>query len=322
MARRGKTPTKFWLSTLDETVTFAHLVHMTKLRWRIERDYLELKQEIGLGHFEGRVGEASTITRHSASPLTDPGRRKGRFSPLGSALRLDYRNACRSRKLPPEGRCPPALSVTCRIRLRRCGVNSTRALSRHFCAVHAEISRRQPSRQNATARDAVGLTHRPCVRLPCSPTRFSNMVMTFLGMAPAGSFAPSRSNSSSFASNQRTAAWKWAPSINHSLERAKQQNSKLLTAAKTHERAGLIKASKPLLKPRGFGNQGLCKLSFRDRYGRRCVGNVQPGRVNGRAGLVLDGPDQEINCSVLNLIGLQVVRVGHGIGDQFQPGLV
>ncbi len=49
-----KAPTKFWLSTLDKTVTFAHLVHMTKLRWRIERDYLELKQEIGLGHFEGR----------------------------------------------------------------------------------------------------------------------------------------------------------------------------------------------------------------------------------------------------------------------------
>ena len=49
-----KAPTKFWLSTLDGTVTFTHLVHMTKLRWRIERDYLELKQETGLGHFEGR----------------------------------------------------------------------------------------------------------------------------------------------------------------------------------------------------------------------------------------------------------------------------
>src|SRR5262245_35830251 len=31
-----------------------HLVRTAKLRWRIERDYLELKQEIGLGHFEGR----------------------------------------------------------------------------------------------------------------------------------------------------------------------------------------------------------------------------------------------------------------------------
>jgi SRSO17 transposase len=47
-------PTKFWLSTLGENVTFAHLVRMAKLRWRIERDYLELKQEIGLDHFEGR----------------------------------------------------------------------------------------------------------------------------------------------------------------------------------------------------------------------------------------------------------------------------
>jgi len=48
------TPTKFWLSTLGRNVTFAHLVRTAKLRWRIERDYLELKQEIGLGHFEGR----------------------------------------------------------------------------------------------------------------------------------------------------------------------------------------------------------------------------------------------------------------------------
>lgn len=49
-----KEPAKFWLSTLHEAVTFAHLVHTAKLRWRIERDYLELKREIGLGHFEGR----------------------------------------------------------------------------------------------------------------------------------------------------------------------------------------------------------------------------------------------------------------------------
>jgi len=47
-------PTKFWLSTLGRNVLFARLVHTAKLRWRIERDYLELKQEIGLGHFEGR----------------------------------------------------------------------------------------------------------------------------------------------------------------------------------------------------------------------------------------------------------------------------
>jgi SRSO17 transposase len=47
-------PTKYWLSTLSEDITFARLVDLTKLRWRIERDYQDLKQEVGLGHFEGR----------------------------------------------------------------------------------------------------------------------------------------------------------------------------------------------------------------------------------------------------------------------------
>ena len=47
-------PTKYWLSTLDQDVTFERLVDLAKLRWRIERDYLELKQELGLGHYEGR----------------------------------------------------------------------------------------------------------------------------------------------------------------------------------------------------------------------------------------------------------------------------
>jgi SRSO17 transposase len=47
-------PSKYWLSTLPEDITFRKLVDLTKLRWRIERDYQELKQEVGLGHFEGR----------------------------------------------------------------------------------------------------------------------------------------------------------------------------------------------------------------------------------------------------------------------------
>jgi hypothetical protein len=36
------------------TAAFRQLVDTAKLRWRIERDYHELKQEVGLGHFEGR----------------------------------------------------------------------------------------------------------------------------------------------------------------------------------------------------------------------------------------------------------------------------
>src|ERR1700687_5687612 len=47
-------PGKYWLSTLPETIPLRALVDLAKLRWRIERDYQDLKQEIGLGHYEGR----------------------------------------------------------------------------------------------------------------------------------------------------------------------------------------------------------------------------------------------------------------------------
>jgi SRSO17 transposase len=49
-----KQPAKYWLSTLPADLSFEQLVDTAKLRWRIERDYQELKQEVGLGHFEGR----------------------------------------------------------------------------------------------------------------------------------------------------------------------------------------------------------------------------------------------------------------------------
>jgi SRSO17 transposase len=52
--RDEKAPTKYWLSNLPEDIPFNKLVDIAKLRWRIERDYQELKQEVGLGHYEGR----------------------------------------------------------------------------------------------------------------------------------------------------------------------------------------------------------------------------------------------------------------------------
>jgi SRSO17 transposase len=47
-------PTKYWLSTLPPATALRDLVHAAKARWLIERDYQEPKQEIGLGHYEGR----------------------------------------------------------------------------------------------------------------------------------------------------------------------------------------------------------------------------------------------------------------------------
>jgi SRSO17 transposase len=52
---KGETkPAEYWLSTLPEDLSFERLVDTAKLRWRIERDYQELKPEVGRGHFEGR----------------------------------------------------------------------------------------------------------------------------------------------------------------------------------------------------------------------------------------------------------------------------
>jgi SRSO17 transposase len=47
-------PTKYWLANVDKKISFRGLVDIAKMRWRIERDYQDLKQEIGLDHYEGR----------------------------------------------------------------------------------------------------------------------------------------------------------------------------------------------------------------------------------------------------------------------------
>ncbi len=52
--RRKQGPTTYYLSNLPATVSRRRLVYLAKIRWRIERDYQELKSELGLDHFEGR----------------------------------------------------------------------------------------------------------------------------------------------------------------------------------------------------------------------------------------------------------------------------
>ena len=47
-------PAKYFLCTAPQQATLEQMVFVTKMRWRIERDYQDLKQEFGLGHYEGR----------------------------------------------------------------------------------------------------------------------------------------------------------------------------------------------------------------------------------------------------------------------------
>jgi SRSO17 transposase len=47
-------PVHYWLSTLPASTKLRTLARTAMTRWRIERDYQELKQEFGLSHYEGR----------------------------------------------------------------------------------------------------------------------------------------------------------------------------------------------------------------------------------------------------------------------------
>ena len=47
-------PEKYYLSTLPQASALNDLVCAAHMRWRIERDYQDLKQDLGLGHYEGR----------------------------------------------------------------------------------------------------------------------------------------------------------------------------------------------------------------------------------------------------------------------------
>jgi SRSO17 transposase len=78
-------PTKYVLSTLPKATSLKRLVATVKIRWRIEHDYEELKQELGLNHYEGRgwrgVHHHATLTIAAYAFLVAE---RGRFSPSGA----------------------------------------------------------------------------------------------------------------------------------------------------------------------------------------------------------------------------------------------
>jgi len=84
-------PTKYWLSTLPATTPLKALVKMAKHRWIIERDYQELKQELGLGHFEGRNWRG--FHHHATLCIAAYGflvAERNRFSPSARAGHLGF----------------------------------------------------------------------------------------------------------------------------------------------------------------------------------------------------------------------------------------
>lgn len=53
-AEGAEAPAHYWFSNLRADTRWQPMIDTLMGRWRIERDYEELKQELGLGHFEGR----------------------------------------------------------------------------------------------------------------------------------------------------------------------------------------------------------------------------------------------------------------------------
>ncbi len=109
-------PTKYWLSTLPAKTSLKSLVKMAKHRWIIERDYEELKQELGLGHYEGRGWRG--FHHHAVLCIAAYGflvSERNRFSPSARAghVRLSAPSAPpdfrpRGSPRPPRARPPRA----------------------------------------------------------------------------------------------------------------------------------------------------------------------------------------------------------------------
>jgi SRSO17 transposase len=83
-------PTRYWLSTLPADTKLPDLVRLAKHRWIIERDYEELKQELGLGHYEGRGWRG--FHHHATLCIAAYGflvAERSRFSPSARAGQVD-----------------------------------------------------------------------------------------------------------------------------------------------------------------------------------------------------------------------------------------
>ena len=118
--KEASEPTKYWLSNLPATTSLKSLVKLAKHRWIIERDYEELKQELGLGHYEGRSWRG--FHHHTTLCIAAYGfliSERNRFSPPSASAILDYQpRSCRrtsareGRRVRPERHNPNSIATS------------------------------------------------------------------------------------------------------------------------------------------------------------------------------------------------------------------
>lgn len=97
-------PRKYWMSNLPEKMALRNLVALAKQRWIIERDYQELKQELGLGHFEGRGWRG--FHHHATLAIAAYGflvAERSRFSPSARSGYLGLPAAALPTQFQPRG---------------------------------------------------------------------------------------------------------------------------------------------------------------------------------------------------------------------------
>ncbi len=122
-----KAPTKYWLSNLPKSISIIRLVDTVKMRWCIERDYQELKQEFGLSHYEGRGWRGFhhhatlTIAAYAflmAERLIDPSGKKNTALRKMPALPEGFRPRGAATRQSPRVRLDPDVALGHRPRPR------------------------------------------------------------------------------------------------------------------------------------------------------------------------------------------------------------
>jgi SRSO17 transposase len=130
-------PTKYWLSTLPVDSKLVDLVRLARHRWVIERDYEELKQELGLGRYEGRSWRG--FHHHGTLCIAAYGflvAERSRFFPLCSSRSTGPTHPKNSARLPAPRLVAFAPRGIIRTRSLHSGSSSPDFCSNSFVAVH------------------------------------------------------------------------------------------------------------------------------------------------------------------------------------------